>query len=90
MKQLEQAILSYTDWGQPGHFEESISNNSALNETEKAHFMHLWRLANDVENWKDVDLVLGCKNANNSIREVSSLDDRALAVIVRAASYQWK
>lgn len=89
MKHLEQAILDYTDWKQPWKLQESISRNSNLSETEKAHFMHLWQLANDEENWKD-DLVLCCKYSNIRIRQASNIDDRALGVIVRAASFQWK
>lgn len=90
MNNLEEKILSFDNWPKPWTFREFITNDKALNENELNLFNEIWVKAGEAELWKNYDLVLGCKVSHRFISENYNLDDKAIANIVRALSYEWK
>lgn len=86
---LNKAIMSFSDWEHPWEFENFVS--SLLSENDKGTFNSISQVANNQDNWLQVDLVLGCKITQKSLREkFSGLEADSIASIVRAVSYQWR
>jgi hypothetical protein len=90
MKTLEDKILSFDNWSQPWTFNEFVSNDHTLSESELKLFNEIWTKAGDSELWNSADLILCCKASQIFIAENYDLTDKAIANIVRALTYQWK
>ena len=87
---LNNIILLFDNWSQPWTFKTFIINNTALNDDAKQLFELILATASDSNNWKDVDLILGCKITQNRLTKSFPLSEDAVAAIVRAASYEWR
>ena len=48
------------------------------------------KIATEDNNWNDSDLILGCKITQTRLRKESKLSEDSIAIIVRAASCEWK
>lgn len=90
MKFLETVIFSFDNWSHPWAFFKFVVNNQSLTDKDVDLFKSIWLTATDSYNWKDSDLVIGCKVTQKKLSKLYELSDDAIAIIVRAASYEWK
>ena len=87
---LQNVIQSFDNWSMPFDFSKYVLSSPHLTEDSRLQFKIIWETAVDSNNWKDVDLVLGCKIAQNRLELIAILSENAIACIVRAASYEWR
>jgi hypothetical protein len=50
----------------------------------------MWLIAISSNNWKDLDVILGCKVTQNRLKQSYELPDNVILNIVKAASYEWR
>jgi len=88
---LTDAIDSFNDWSAPWTFEESVREKLAPDSEEAKIFEALVAEASRFDHWNVSDLALGCKVAHAETKEAfPEVEDRVIAAVVRAASYDWK
>ena len=88
MTKIETAITAFDNWAKPYEFFKSVSEK--LSGDDLVLFQDIWEKAIDREIWRIHDLILACKITHTFIRDNYRLDDHAIGLIVRAASYDWK
>lgn len=87
---INDVILLFDNWSQPWTFKTFVNENSQLSDAEKELFKSIWNVASDSSNWKDCDLISGCKITQNRLMKFFSLSEDAITNIVRAVSYEWR
>jgi len=86
---LNEAITIFSDWDKPWLFAEKVE--ALIEKTEINEFRILMSEATNEENWKDMDLILGCKVTHQKLKaNFSYLSDKSIGAVVRAVSFQWK
>jgi hypothetical protein len=85
------AISSFDDWSYPWTFKTSVRGKLGSQKEDLELFEALFTEASRPEHWQQVDLVLGCRIAQNEMKSrFPQVDDSSIASIVRSASYDWR
>lgn len=90
MSELETLILTCKDAIYFSQLNERIRYSLTLTKNDIVEFDNIWKTAIDFNNWRDTDLVLGCKITYQRLKEEFKLSDECISIFVRLASYEWK
>ncbi|WP_088656264.1 hypothetical protein [Geofilum rhodophaeum] len=88
LSNIDRVIRKYNDWGKPWAFVDFVK--TTLNDKEIEYFDSIMKIALEFENWNYSDLTLGCKITHTRLRKITEFSEKAVANIVRSASYEWK
>jgi len=90
MTSLETVILTCRECAFFSQLSDTVKQSQLLTEADRKLFEDMWAAAVDIENWRQYDLILGCKNTQHRLREEFGFTDEAIAIFVRFASYDWR
>ena len=88
LKNIDTVIQNFSEWGKPWDFVEFVKSN--LDSKDFEYFELIMKIALEFENWNHSDLVIGCKTTHQRLKNETELSDKAIANIVRSASYSWR
>jgi hypothetical protein len=88
---VNEAIISYSDWSHPWLFYNYVTTRLADREPSQAMFQDAWDEAEDQRHWQSNDLASRARSAASAIREkFPTINEAAARAIARAASYGWR
>ena len=86
---MSEAVPAFDDWSRPWVFCESV--RSKLGPEEASTFEALVAEASRSEHWSAADLSAGCGVAQRATKKkFPGIDEGVIALIVRAAAYDWR
>jgi hypothetical protein len=88
---LSHAIAAFHDWSQPWTFVSHVRSMLDPHSSDASRLDAMLAEASRPEHWRSVELAAGCASAHAATKKkFPEIGDVEVAVIVRAASFEWR